>query len=247
MPLRRGIGRRVAYSAPSSSAAPVFDPATMALTGWWRASYTGAPWVGTASAGASGTRDLPSGGSSDPSVGVAVNGFTPADFDGTEDFLAYATAADLVATNAGTIIVLFYADTAETAVGGQPFQSPCFWLNGGASSCVSYDSDGLKVGIYDTAWRTASVAAATGAWHLGVGQWNATNARVKVNGGAWQSVAAGAADGMTGAAQFGINYGANKFFNGRALERATSNTIIADADLDGFLTYARARYALALT
>ena len=31
-----------------------FDPTSLSLTGFWRASYSGAPWVPTASAGTSG-------------------------------------------------------------------------------------------------------------------------------------------------------------------------------------------------
>jgi hypothetical protein len=241
------LGLSMALSQPrQGGGAAVFDPATLALTSWHRASYASMPWPGTASAGASGSRELASTGA-DPSVGAAVNGYDPADFNGADDFVVYATASDLVATTAGTIIVLFYADVAEAAVGGQPFVSPCFWLNSGASSCVSFDSDGFKVGIYDTAWRTASVAAATAGWRLGVAQWNATAARVKVNGGSWQSIAAGAADGMTGSGQCGAGYGGTKFFNGRILERATASTVLSDDDLDGFLAYARARYGLALT
>jgi hypothetical protein len=226
--------------------AAVFDPATLALTSWHRASFAAMPWPGTASAGASGSRDLASTGA-DPSVGAAVNGYDPADFNGADDFVVYATASDLVATTAGTVIVLFYADAAEAAVGGQPFASPCFFLNSGGSACVSFDSDGFKVGIYDTAWRTASTAAAVSGWRLGVAQWNATAARVKVNGGSWQSIAAGAADGVSGNAQCGANLGGSKFFNGRILERATASTVLSDDGLDGFLAYARARYGLALT
>ncbi len=65
-----------------------WTPANLSLTGFWDASYGGAPWAGTASLGSSGTKSLITTDTNiprthtAPAVGSAVNGFTPASFDG---------------------------------------------------------------------------------------------------------------------------------------------------------------------
>jgi hypothetical protein len=87
---RARLGLRRSHLVPASGGA-VFDPATLSLTGWWRAAYAGSPWAPTASAGTSGTanRDLGvDSGAATPSVGTALNGLDTADFDGSTQSMA---------------------------------------------------------------------------------------------------------------------------------------------------------------
>src|SRR5678815_176148 len=96
----------------ASAGTPVFNPATLFLTGWWRGSYSASPWVGTASASSSGSNNA-SEATTPPAAGATVNGFAPVDFDGVDDLLrADGTLDTYFATNAWTVSVLFNADTA---------------------------------------------------------------------------------------------------------------------------------------
>src|SRR6267142_3229718 len=90
----------------SAPPAPAFTPADLSLSAWFRASYTSPPpWVGRASAGTSAAKNLTTAASSvtDPSAGTAVNGLTPAHFDGTDVLLLKTgatqnTLSDIIGT-----------------------------------------------------------------------------------------------------------------------------------------------------
>jgi hypothetical protein len=74
----RYVSRKRTGGSPTP---PAFDPATLPnLEFWLRGSYTGDPWVGTASAGGSGSRDATSVLANTPDVGETLNGFACADF-----------------------------------------------------------------------------------------------------------------------------------------------------------------------
>ena len=84
---------RIRGGVSDPKAVSTLDPATLALTGWWRGSYDGSgTWSGTASAGSSGTRSLVEL-TNKPSSGTAVNGFNPATFDGVNDKLGAQRSA----------------------------------------------------------------------------------------------------------------------------------------------------------
>src|SRR5690606_13622046 len=102
------------------------------LTGFWRGSFSGSPWVGTASAGSSGTRDLTEA-TNPPSTGAAQNGYVPADFDGTNDVLGNATAMSTLLTASGYYYwALFELDAITgTLADSSAFSNAAVWSDSG--------------------------------------------------------------------------------------------------------------------
>ncbi len=74
-----GLANSICSTQAVGESEPVImDPADEVLTGWWGPNYAASPWVGRASAGTSGSRQLTSGIA--PTTGTAQNGHTPASF-----------------------------------------------------------------------------------------------------------------------------------------------------------------------
>src|SRR5262245_12826966 len=89
----------------ATAAVAGFDPTTLDFDLYVRASFSGAPWAGTASAGSSGGRDFTSAGA-DPSVGASQNGFSPAEGNGTTQYLETGglNITNVLSNTAATII-----------------------------------------------------------------------------------------------------------------------------------------------
>lgn len=228
-----------------------FNPATLSLTGWWRASYGGSPWTPTASAGSSGSNGnlTKTADPAEPAVGSAVNGFTPADFDGSNDALA-GTAADtaLFTGAAGSIVVLFYADAA-TADSGNWYGNPQLLGHNGTSGRVGvgFSDAGVVAGYYDgSSHLYLAAAASTGAWHLGQVKWDSSNLKVRVDSGAWQTLGAGAASLVGDTLRVGPDFLTSQHFNGKILEIMTAASALSDDNFNNIKSYVNTRYALSL-
>lgn len=226
-----------------------FDPATLSLTGWWRASYGGSPWSPTASAGSSGSNGNLTEATNAPSVGSAVNGLTPGDGDGSNDQLANANnIATFLSDAAATIVALIWADTAAADSGaGAYFNNPAIVSDGGTFQ-LGFTDSGVRLGYYDGVDHdSVAKACGTGAWHMAWGRWNSTTASVGVDG------SAGAATLARGAASLGAtplvaftNFNASAFFDGKILELITLDSALSDTNIDNLKSYCNARYALSL-
>ena len=227
-----------------------FNPASLALTGWWRASYAASPWVGTASAGASGSRNLTEA-TNPPAAGTAVNGLTPADFDGTNDKLGTAlTLGDLSDATAGSIAALFYADAATADAGAAaPYVLPAFLGDELPYFTFSFGSAGIRAGYNaGSGWDSVASTASTGAWHLGQCRWNGSVIEVRVDGGAWvtSSPFSGGIFLMTGAVIVGRNYDSTAFFNGRIADLMTADSVLSTGQFDGIRSYVNSRYGISV-
>lgn len=229
-----------------------FNPATLSLTAWWRGSYAGSPWAGTPSVGTSGSRSLAEA-TFPPAVGPAVNGFTPANFDGTNDRIGgTATLGDVVNNNAGSCWVLFKADTAAAPFGtgstAQPFEQPgIVCTNGSGYWIVSYNSDGVIVATNDGSYKVIVLPASVGEWHLVQIRKTATHFEARIDGGSWTSVACGNIASLVHPIRMGCNYNATRFFDGQILDAAFSEQIFSDADFDDVKGYVETRYGLSTT
>lgn len=228
------------------SAYAAFDPATLTLTGWWRANYGGSPWAGTASAGGSGSQSLSNANA--PDVGGAVNGFTPADFvPANSDQLTSATAINsLVSEAAGSIVCLFYADAAFADGGAASYyNNPSFFahqINGYLG--LGFSTSGVRFGSFDTtsgSFNSIAVACATGGWHLAQARWNSTTLEVRVDGGSWSTLAK-AVTLNTDGIRVGVSYNVTNFFDGKILELMTAQSRLSDANFDSIRSYMNARY-----
>lgn len=222
-------------------------PSTLALTGWWRASYSGPPWSGTASAGTSGSNNLTDSGNS-PSAGTAVNGYTPADFDGLNDVLNGPNVDDLVSNSAGTIIALAYMDAAFADPGASLYYTaPAFFGRGVSNSRVAlcYTSSGVRIGGSSDgiSYDSVAVAASTGAWHLLQGRWNGTTLEVRVDSGSWSTLAQTITLTTTGMVSGSDSSGTN-YLNGKVLELMTAQIRVSDSEANNIVSYVNDRYAL---
>jgi len=237
-----GLGLGLGFQNGASSA---FDPATLSLTGWWRASYSGSPWAGTASAGASGSRSL-SEATHPPTTGTAVNSLTPADFGGVNSVLSGAAISTYISASAFSLWVLFNADTADSGAGGA-YASPYLFGDTATYMFLSFDANGLNVRVSDGAtFPTVTVACATGGWHLAQVQYGSSTLKLRVDGGAWSSTATCAAIAdVSNTMRVGLSYSGTAL-DGRVAEVGVANTAIALATFDDVLTYTRGRYAQAL-
>lgn len=243
----------------ATGGAAVFNPATLNLTTWLRASFASSPWAGVASAGVSGSHSY-SEATNPPSVGAALNSLNPADFDGTNDRLARSgvTQDTFVSSTEYTVIVLYNADAAATDAGASAQYSNPALVTGfssvgiGGSFMVAYSSAGLGAAHYDgSSWLgITSGSAHNGAWTLGQARFSGGFLGVRLNGGAFVDNAKGSvsglADGGTSGVRIGANYDASLFFDGRIAEVMISATALSDATLNNIRSYISARYAISV-
>ena len=224
-----------------------FDPATLSLTAWWRANYAGLPWVGTASAGNSGTggtHDLSSAAGT-PTAGAAQNGFTPADFDGSQRFDGSVLSSYITAA-AGTIVVLFIADTAAAAAGA-PINNPGMVAEGSGYLNLGFSDAGVTAAFNDGAPKSITAAAAVSSYHLAKMVWNGATLAMAVDSNPTlpTAIACGSLGSVGPSLRIGKGIAATQF-DGRILEIMMSDTALSDATFDGIRSYMNTRYALAL-
>lgn len=233
--------------------AGAYDPAIETLTVWARASYAGAPWAGTASAGGSGSVPLATGGTA-PAVGTPLNGFTPADFNGTTQSVIYNGAplnGLLAATGYSYSLLVFPRGGAAPA--GIVYDNQQLVADGGAVFGLAWSTSGVKAwhdatGIKQTAW----VPCSANAWHWIDVKYDGTNLMVRVDGGAWASIASGnpGAAGWTGAfLRIGRNWNATTpvYTSELIAELMMASSAVSDATLSNRRTsYGNSRYGLSL-
>ncbi len=235
------------YAFVGGGSAPVFDPATLTLEGWWR-EYSASPLAGIASAGGSGSRDLTEA-TNPPSVGALQNGRAPADFDGTNDLLGSATTfTTFAAAAAGSVWCLFYADSAaaDAGAGLRLDNEGLVCESGGATAFnLCFSDAGVTASLYDGGFKERVEACTTGAYHLAQVKWDSTNLKLRVDSGAWNSIAAGALSGSAGGLVVGRNYD-TKFFDGRILDVGMATSALSDDNFNSVKSYVNSRYGLSL-
>ncbi len=235
-------GRVSAYF--DSTASEVFDPATLNLSGWWRADFAGAPWVANASAGDSLANGDLEANNGTVNVGTAQNGHAPADFDGTSDLRNLQDSSLLITTTAGTFVVLAKFDTAA-APSGNTYDDPAVIYESTADMGLTYTTSGFTGFVYDGAYQSKSVAAATGAYHLVMMRWDGVNLGMTIDSSAEVTQACGALIGITGFTTVGLGYGGGRI-DGRILELMVSPVTLTPANYAAIKSYVNTVYNLAL-
>jgi hypothetical protein len=238
------------------NATATFDPATLSLTGWWRADsatgYTAGSWLANASAGSSGSNGnmTQATGANQPAVGSALNGHNPPDGDGSNDSLANANAlSTFIGASAFTYCVLFNADTAVADPGaGNRWNAPTLLADASGWSGCSFTAGGVHGYAYGTNSAELTIACATGGWHL----FQVTGAasgtvRGRVDSGGFSTVATGVTLVSVMTALLGcFARGGTNCFDGRIAEIMTANTVLSDTNLDNIKSYVNTRYGLSL-
>ncbi len=237
--------------ALSLSYVPFNKIVSKAFTGLWLPPFISSPWLPTASAGSSGSHGNLAEGSTPPDVMTGpLNGYTGADFNGTDDLLSCATGLDptMVSESAGSLVCLFYADTAFSDTGSTSFYlAPS--LVGTATSRLSmaFSTAGVILGSYDAGWDSISTPCATGGWHLAQARWQSAglgNIEVRVDSGSWVTTAR-AVDLVGGAITIGHNYDM-EYFDGKIMFSGCAVTRFSDADFDDIVADVNVTFGLTL-
>jgi hypothetical protein len=232
--------------------APAGFPSTLPLTGWWRSSYSGSPWVGMASAGMSKGRDLAELTNA-PVVSTALNGFTPAGFDGMNDKLGSSLPiTSYVSPAAWEVHGIFSADSAIPYVAAVPYSFPALISSTGAVAFVSFyvafSSAGVMAGHYDGAtFKEVVSACGTGGLHAFQAWFDGATLNLIVDGGAPAApVAAGPATFPVGTmVNVGANHNNTAMFDGRIVELLTSDKLLGAGGRAGVRAYFNTRYGTA--
>lgn len=217
----------------SSYASPIeawFDPETQAefpqdlpWPGYWRATYGGTtPWPGMSSFGSSGSMPL-SDATWAPIQGTAVNGFFPASFFNSGGnplrFQTPATLGGLLlsllgdgSTSTGWTITVLIKLGAYGTTGAAYYDQPLIVGSTGGNLTLCVTDTGVRLVSQDSAGTTTTpidIALSLGTWYRIQAQWTGTQLRLRVDGGAWTSVALTSfwyADFAGGYLKVGANY-----------------------------------------
>ena len=221
-------------------------PLTLAFSGFWRAQFSGSPWLGVTTAGASGGRDLTEA-TNPPTAGTAQNGWTPANFNGTNQLLTAPGVVEDYHGAAEVTITVVAKVNSVPAPGAYTWDDPCFLVTQtGGTIALGVCSSGVSFLIYTSGGpvQTGYVAFTTGVYHVFQARMDGTNASVRVDGGAWTSAAA--ADIAASGGQpllIGTDLtGTTAFIDADLLEIEIGSTAFSDVELGAVLAYAQARY-----
>lgn len=227
----------------------LIEPTLLVLQGYWRAAYAGSPWNGVASGGGSGGRNLTEA-TNPPTADTPLNGLNSANFDGTNDLLANATAlSSYVSASAYSFWALVHVDSIGTNAANIWDNDP-IWCDHTANIGVHMKSGGggtVHLYHWDGASKSVSVAISTGTPQLIQGKFEGGNLKIRINGGSWQTAAAGNATVLTGTLLAGRNYPASSQFSDMKLyELGITNVALSDTTFNNLKAYINNRYGLSL-
>lgn len=223
-----------------------FDPATLALTGWWRASYAGLPWVATASAGGSGSNgSIVTQGANNPAVGAAQNGYTPLDFNGTNSKAGNSVDENTYFTTTNMVMIALFKARSGIATTAARYNNPTIFGAAGASNGLVFSTSGVDAVAYAGGYKYVNVAASTGAYHIAMLRADGTNLGLTVDSGAESTVACGTLVAPGTTPVMGPGFG-GAVLDGLVLEVILANTQAVATNYGNIKSYFNSRYALSL-
>jgi hypothetical protein len=229
-----------------------YDPGLLPWSYWLRNFTTGLPGnniYGASSAGTSGSRFMKYGDVASPAQGSALNGHGVADFTPSSSQSIYNSLdiSNFISPTAYTVSFLVYARNpiapAATIYNGVLLAGTNDSTN--ASWGIAWSTLGVNAWHYDGAYKyTGWVAMSANAWHRIDVRYDGTNLKIRVDGGAWTSVAAGTAIFGSHTIYIGRNYN-NVYADMKIAEFMTATSVISDTDLASTRTsYQFARYGV---
>lgn len=234
--------------APEDAAFSNFDPATLTLTGWWRAGFMVSPWKGIASAGTSLGRDLAEA-TNPPVAATPINGFAPASFDGMNDQLLSVTAVNAYLSTTGwEVHGLISADSARPYAAGMPYAFPAILTDNTAGDFyIAFSSAGVIAGHYDgVSFKEIVAACPTGGIHTFQAWFDGTKLNLSVDNGAPAvPVTTGVPIFGVGALRMGLNYAGAAGFDGNIVEIMIAAKVLDDPSRKGIRAYFNKRYGTA--
>lgn len=204
-----------------------------AWRGLWRPSFASSPWAGVASAGSSSGEDLLEA-TNPPSTGTAQNGKTPARFDGVNDILSTESIDSVYIDSTAFTVHAVVKVLSTSAPQTYYWDEPCLLVQpSSAGIAIGISSSGVGLEVYDSggAQQTARVAL-HGGYNVIQAKYDGTNAKIRANGGAWQSVAADSVYISGGALQLGTDYTGSVFLHAEVFELAITDVALSDSALD---------------
>ncbi len=228
----------------------VFDPATLALSGWWRASYAGSPWTPTASAGNSGSNGNLTEAINPPATGAALNGLTSADFDGTNDKLGNANALNtFIASTGWSVSGVIAADSSlPRSVGAGQQDAGLFVQTATGTWGITFTDDGITVFQNDSGinlFEITEACAADGNPHTFHAWFDGTDLHLTVDGSSATPVTTGGGifNLAGGNPRMGTDYIATfAWFDGRAWDVMTSLVDLGATARTNIESYFQATY-----
>ena len=245
------IGLAPWEDAPGNDAPPeeTFNPATLSLSGWWRASYSGSPWIPTASAGSSSSNGNLTEATNPPSTGTAVNSLTPANFDGANDRLA--NSSDLTTYLGGTgvnwtVVALVFIDS--RVADAPAYDEAPIICDVGGNWGVHIGTSGFRAYGFDAGAKGSPyVNFSDGTWVVLKARASAGVLAAGVNDGLWSAGDTVSAQiGMAGTVKVGSNYADAVFLDGKILELMVAPSVLTDDNVQDIISYFNSRYALSL-
>lgn len=235
-----------------------FNPASLAWATWNRGSYGGAPWLGTASAGASGSR---SWGGGSPAVGAALNGFTGALFSGAQVLGAVGfTLSDVLGSATlpvGWTFFCLVSPSAFQAPGSATFDRPQLATDSGGWWGVAVNADGVSAWAGDGTAANAIKETSQTVMSLNVpvvvtARWTGTQLQCRLGKTGSMTAAQVACGGMfapfstvAGNDVFmGRNYSAAAFLSGTIWEHGFLPFTASDSQVDQVCAEIGARYGV---
>lgn len=225
----------------------MYDPTAESLTKYWRASFTASPWVGTASVGASGSSNLTEA-TNPPTAGAAVNGYTPAVFNGTTSVLNDGTLASAIGDGTDFKIWALVKPNSLAADPGYAgrFNSPQVFCDADAYFAAFITDAGFGAWVADGVGTPSDVVkpVVTGQWQLMTFAYSAGTISVDVDdSGSPATQAYAVAGGLAAATVVGARYDKTTSLDADILEIGIGPSSIQDSDL---IEYINDRYGLSL-
>jgi hypothetical protein len=225
------LGRRRRASSGGTSV-PSFNLTSLSWSTLYMPSFTGSPWTGTASAGASSGRNLTTNPNV-PTVGTAQNGYTPATFNGTNQGLRNTGVASnqMWSTGSGTILALI-KPAGSVAATGNIYDDAGIILESGGDVGLTYTNDGIRCFAASAGYKSRVAVAPASSFYLVMARWNGSVLGLTVNSGAESTVACGAVTVGAGTQQAGYGYAALKWYQGDTYLLATSQSDLSASYAD---------------
>ncbi|MER3462695.1 MAG: hypothetical protein C4342_06860, partial [Armatimonadota bacterium] len=241
-----------AWAAPG--AAPPFDPANFALSGYW-VDPVGAPdnnigsavseWVGKPSAGTSGGRKLLGGGGA--TIGANLGTHRTVFYDGVGNYHSSDFKLGDIVSGPSYFVQIVYRADAAAAAAAQPYKETALLGDNGGNFYLSHSASGLRGGHFDNAaFRVTSyVSAPISVTHVVQMWFDGTNISLSVDGGTAVTAAADAvwSTALTAAVpRVGTNLATDQYFKGRIAQIIAMKSVPSSADRNAFLSHAQGQF-----
>lgn len=221
---------------------PLWTPALLPLSSWQSGPYA-SPWPGQVSLGLSGGRSEFTNGSNPlPSIpGPTLNGIQSKEYFGgvNQDNFGSVKTNDLITATAYSFSMLAKVIT-TFAPAVNAYENGCFvsQQNGNPAWGIGFNTSGVLLWHYEpggTYPKAGPYACSVGAVHLIDGYYSGGNASIRIDRGAWNTVALAALDAT--ALIDTVHTGGNSYNNAVPMhfyswERWTSKSVVAPADFD---------------